>query len=45
MKSTGLPTGKGAAFNDILKQTFNDVDLQPEEIPRLDLYGSNSYIV
>ncbi|MCI8754990.1 MAG: DUF1836 domain-containing protein [Oscillospiraceae bacterium] len=38
MKSTGLPTGKGAAFNDILKQTFNDVDLQPEEIPRLDLY-------
>lgn len=38
MKSTGMPTGKGASFGDILKHALNDVDLQPEEIPRLDLY-------
>lgn len=37
MKSTGAPTADGD-FSAILDKALNDVDLQPESIPRLDLY-------
>lgn len=38
MKSTGAPTAEGADFGTILDKALNDVDLQPDDIPRLDLY-------
>lgn len=38
MKSTGLPTTDDLGFESILEKALHDVDLQPGEIPRLDLY-------
>lgn len=38
MKSTGAPTADATGFGPILMKALCDVDLQPGDIPRIDLY-------